>query len=98
MKGLINLKNNDDECFKWCHVRFIIPQNKDPDRTKKQDKTQLKLDYKGIKFPLKTRDYEIVEERFNINVNVYSYENRVQPLYASKKSNEEELNVLLISN
>ena len=97
MKGLINLKNNDDECFKWCHVRFIIPQNKDPDRTKKQDKKQLKLDYKGIKFPLKARDYEIVEERFNINVNVYSYENRVHPLYSSKKSNEEELNVLLIS-
>ena len=38
MKGLINLKNNDDECFKWSHVRFIIPQNKDPDRTKTQDK------------------------------------------------------------
>ena len=37
MKGLINLKNKDDECFKWCHVRFINPQNKDPDRIKKQD-------------------------------------------------------------
>ena len=47
---------------------------------------------------MKARDYETVEERFNINVNVYSYENRVHPLYASKKSNEEELNVLLISN
>ena len=47
---------------------------------------------------MKARDYEIVEERFNINVNVYSYKNRVHPLYASKKSNEEELNVLLISN
>ena len=28
MKGLINLKNKDDECFKWCHVRFINPQIK----------------------------------------------------------------------
>ena len=27
MKGLINLKTKDIECFKWCHVRFINPHN-----------------------------------------------------------------------
>ena len=47
---------------------------------------------------MKARDYEIIKERFNINVSVFGYENRVFPLYASKKSNEQELNVLLISN
>ena len=47
---------------------------------------------------MKARDYEIIEERFNINVNVFGYENRVFPLYVSKKSNEQVLNVLLISN
>ena len=69
MKGLINLKNKDNDCFKWCHIRFINPQNKDADRIKKQDKKITEtLDYRGINFPMKTRDYEIVEERFNINV------------------------------
>ena len=38
MKGLVNLKNKDIKCFKWCHVRFINPQNKDPDIIKKQGK------------------------------------------------------------
>ena len=47
---------------------------------------------------MKARDYKIVEERFDINVNVFGYENKFFPLYASKKSNEQELNVLLISN
>ena len=47
---------------------------------------------------MKTRDYEIVEERFNINVNVCGYENKVFPLYVSKKSNKQALDVLLISN
>ena len=56
------------------------------------------LDYRGINFPIKARDYEIVEERFNINVNVFGYGNKIHPLYVSKKSNEQELNVLLISN
>ena len=47
---------------------------------------------------MKAQDYEIVEERFEINVNVFGYENKVFPLYISKKSNEQVLNVLLISN
>ena len=47
---------------------------------------------------MKARDYEIVEERFNINVNVFGYGNRVFPLYVSKKFNEQVLNVLLIKN
>ena len=99
MKGLINLKNKDDECFKWCHVRFINPTNSHPERINKQDKKIADtLDYRGINFPMKARDYEIIEERFNINVNVFGYENRVFPLYVSKKSNEQVLNVLLISN
>ena len=38
MKGLINLKNEDNECFKWCHVRFVNPQNKNLERIKKEDK------------------------------------------------------------
>ena len=99
MKGLINLKNKDIECFKWCHVRLLNPQNKDGDRMKKEDKKiESTLDYRGINFPVKARDYEIIEERFNINVNVFGYENSIFPFYVSKKFNEQVLNVLLISN
>ena len=47
---------------------------------------------------MEARAYELVEERFNINVNVFGYENRIFPLYVSKKLNEQELIVLLISN
>ena len=34
---------------------------------------------------MKACDNEIVEERFNINVNVFGYQNKVFPLYVSKK-------------
>ena len=99
MKGLINLKNKDIKYFKWCHVRLFNPQNKDGDRMKKQHKKiEYTLDYRGINFPMKARDYEIIEERFNINVNVFGYENSIFPLHVSKKFNEQVLNVLLISN
>ena len=29
-KGLINIKNNDQKCFVWCHVRHINPVKEHP--------------------------------------------------------------------
>ena len=31
-KGLINIKNKDNECFRWCHIRHLNPQKKDSQR------------------------------------------------------------------
>ena len=38
MKGLINIKNKDKECFKWCHIRLLNPTNSHPERINKRDK------------------------------------------------------------
>lgn len=34
VQGLINLKNEDNECFRWCHIRHLNPQDKNPQRIK----------------------------------------------------------------
>ena len=69
------------------------------ERINKQDKEIAKtLNNRGINFLMKATGYEIIEERFNINVNVFGYESKVFLLYVSKKSYEKVLNVLLISN
>ena len=47
---------------------------------------------------MKTHDYELIKERFEMNVNVFCYENKIYPLYISKKSNTQVLTVLLITN
>ena len=47
---------------------------------------------------MKARDYELVEEIFDIHVNIFGYENRVFPLNLSKKSNQQVLNELLIND
>ena len=31
-KGLINIKNKDQKCFLWCHVRYINPSKERPER------------------------------------------------------------------
>ena len=77
MKGLINLKNKDHKCFIWCHVRILNPQNKNTERINKQDKrTAANLNYSDIDFPLDINDYELIDNRFKMNINVFGYENK----------------------
>ena len=40
-KGLINIKNEDDECFRWCHIRHLNSKEKNPQRIKKEDKKMI---------------------------------------------------------
>ena len=55
-KGLINIKNKDQKCFLWCHVRHINPSKEHPERIKKTDKKiAKKLDYDRIEFQCKKK-------------------------------------------
>ena len=96
MKGLINLKNKDYKCFMWCHVTLINPQNRNAERINKQDK-KIAANYSEIVFPLDVIDYKKIEDRFQMQVNAFGYENKVYPLYISKKSYNKTLNLLLIT-
>ena len=63
-KGLINMKNKDEECFRWCHIRHLNLQIKYPERIKKEDKQMInELNYNGINFPLSQKHYKKVENR-----------------------------------
>ena len=48
-------------------------------------------------FSLDINDYEKIEDRFQIQVNVFGYENKVYSLYISKRSYDQRLNLLLIT-
>jgi len=98
-KGLINMKNNDNECFRWCHIRHLNPQQRDPQRIKKTDKQHIeKLDYSGIEFPVNVKQYNKIERQNNININVFGYEEKqLYPIYVSKEKFEDKMNLLLIT-
>ena len=98
-KGLINTKNKDDECFRWCHIRHLNPQEKDPQRIKKEDKKMInELNYDGIDFPLSQKHYNKVEKQNSIRTNVFGYENgQPFPIHISKETFEDQMNLLLIT-
>ena len=64
-KGLINIQKIDDnECFKWCLVRYLNPADYQPARITKVDKDFAKmLDFKDIKFPFKVKDIHKIQKK-----------------------------------
>ena len=65
---MINIQNidddDDDECFKWCLVRYLNPADHYPARITKAGKDFFKkLDFKDIKFPVKVRDIHKMKKR-----------------------------------
>ena len=74
-KGLINIKNKDQKCFLWRHVRHINHVKAHPERITQEDKKLANnLDYDGIKFPVQ-KDFCKIEVKNNIYINVFGYEN-----------------------
>ena len=98
-KGLINMKNKDNECFRWCHIRHLNPQEKDPQRIKKTDKQYIeKLDYSSIKFPVTVKQINKIEKQNNICINLFGYEEKQKfPIYISKEKYQDHMELLLIT-
>ena len=98
-RGLINLQNKDNECFRWCHIRHLNPQEKDPQRIKKTDKQHIeKLDYSGIEFPVTVKQINKIEKQNNICINLFGYEEKQPfPIFISKEKFTDHMELLLIT-
>ena len=96
-KGLINIKNKDDECFRWCHIRHLNSQEKNPQRIKKEDKKMVnELNYDGIDLPISQKHYNKIEKQNSIRINVFGFENgQPFPIHISKETFEDQRNLLL---
>ena len=98
-KGLINIRNEDNECFRWCHIRNLNPHDKDSRRIQKSAKTLVdELDYTEIEFPVTIKQFNKIEKKNNININLFSYEDKQPyPVYFSKETYEDHMELLLIT-
>ena len=66
-KKLINIKNNEQKCFLWCHVRLINPVEEYPGRILKIDKiVASNLNYDGVEFLVQEKHFSKVEVQNNI--------------------------------
>ena len=90
-KGLINIQNKDNECFRWCHIRHLNPQEKYKEFIEN-------LDNKNIEFPVTVKQYNKIEKQNSININVFGYEEKQPfPIYISKEKFTDHVELLLIT-
>ena len=102
-KAIINMKNEDNECFKWCVLRALNPKNTNPDRIDKDLKSkQDTLNMEGIRYPVDFRGIDRFESQNpNISISVIGYnkDERVYPLKVSKYTGcEHDITLMLLKD
>ena len=79
--AIINMKNEDEECFKWCVLRALYPKDKNAERIDKDLKSkQNTINMKGIRYPVNFRDIDRFESQnpeISITILGYNKDERV---------------------
>ena len=85
-KAVINMKNQDEFCFKWCITRAANMVENHPERiTPKLREQAEEFDWTDCKFPMTLDKIKFFEKRNNISVNVYEWKGYVGPLRITKE-------------
>ena len=88
---------NDNECFKWCLVKYLHAHNSR--RIRKADKDLAKkLDFADIQFPVRIKDIQKLEKEKNCSsISVFGYVKKEKyPSYMSKNTFKKHAGLLLI--
>ena len=76
-KAVVNMENNDDQCFKWAVTRALHPGDRDAGQISKILREQSEnFNWDNVEFPVKIKDINIFETANNINVNVFSHDDK----------------------
>ena len=96
MKNLINIENSDKKCF----LRHLNPLKIHHERITKADKNMVNdLDYEVIELPVSKKDFNKIEKKNNICINVFCYENNlVYLVYLLNKKFENCMDLLMITH
>ena len=100
MKGLINIKNMNNKCFLWCHIRHLNLLKIHTERITKADKNVVNdPDYEGVKCPFSGKDFGKIEKRNYIFINVLCYKNNlVYSVYVPHQKFKNCMDLLVIAD
>ena len=100
-KAIINMKNDDNQCFKWCITRALFPVDKNAERIDKNLRENSKrINWNGLKFPIDLKQISHFENlNQNISINVFGFDENVYPLRIFKgEERQQQINLLLIAD
>ena len=95
-KSCVNIKNEDNECFKWCVLAQLHPASSNACRVSKYKEFKDELDLTGIEFPFPVNNSKMIqkfENNNNVAINIFEGTIRASkvnpiPLYISKNAVE----------
>ena len=67
---MIFIQNEDDQCFRWCFVRYLNHVDKNSAIIKNIDE---ELNFKDMKFSVKKDKYQKIQNQNKINIKVFGY-------------------------
>src|ERR1043165_2171834 len=96
-QSVINVQNKDNRCFEWAVLSAIYPVEKDPQRPSKYRAHLKKLDFTGIKFPVKVTDIDKFErQNLRVSVSVFGWDRGLYPIRVSNLLSPTKHNVDLL--
>ena len=98
-KALINMKNEDDMCFKWCITRAKNQVEIHPERITPKLREQAKeLNWDGCQFPIAVDKIKYFEARNpQISVNVFGWNGSIFPLKNIREEKECHVDLILLT-
>ena len=97
-KAVVNVKNDDQQCFKWAVLSALFPAGKNAERVKKYAEHESKLNWEGLTFPVTLQQIPKFEQRNNIRINVYGWDKKDKPYMLQKSKihdTEQHVDLLL---
>ena len=97
-KAIINMKNKDDFCFKWCVTRAANMVENHPERITEDLKDQAeKFDWTDCKFPMPLEKIKFFEKRNNLSINVYEWNGHASPLIVTKEEKPFHIDLVFLT-
>jgi hypothetical protein len=97
--GIINIKNDDQLCFKYCMLYHSSDKSKNTNRISVLNKLPNPYNFDKIRYPTSLKDIEIFQDNNKIKINIYNYEDKkinVEQLGNTKYIYNDEINLLLL--
>lgn len=99
--AIINVKNRDNECFKWAVLSGLFPAGNHCERVSKYKQYESLLNFSGISFPVDLKGISKFEKQNpNISVNVYMFEqkeSKVRSLRLTKEIKMHHIHLLMLT-
>ncbi|XP_031781361.1 uncharacterized protein LOC116416574 [Nasonia vitripennis] len=99
----INVKNNDNQCFKWAVLSALHPVPDHVDRVSKYQEFADELNFEGIDFPVPPKHIVKFEKQNDVSVNLYILKKRgekfeVSPCHVTVSKKIKHVNLLFVQD